>query len=106
MRSGSGKLRTVHHIKPCRLPTNALLTTYADSGAYTDCFATAGKTPVAMAVGGTRQKRSMIATVTNQGKARWMIIDCAFDADKFIEFLPVLIKVAGNRTHDDVGAKL
>ena len=59
-----------------------------------------------MAVGGTRQKRSMIATVTNQGKTRRMIIDCASDADKFIEFLQALIKDAGNRTHDDVGAKL
>ena len=37
-------------------------------------FAPAGKTPVARTVGGTRQKRSIIATVTNQGKARWMII--------------------------------
>lgn len=29
-----------------------------------------GKTPVAMAVGGTRQKLSMLASVTHQGKAR------------------------------------
>jgi hypothetical protein len=43
-------------------------------------YAPAGKTPVAMAVGGTRHKLSMIATVTNQGKTRWMIIDEAFDA--------------------------
>lgn len=28
-----------------------------------------------MAVGGTRQKLSMIAAVTNQGKVRWMAID-------------------------------
>ena len=49
--------------------------------------APAGKTPVAMAVGGTRQRLSMIATVTNQGRTRWMIIDEAFDADKLIEFL-------------------
>ena len=48
-------------------------------------YAPAGKTPVAMAVGGTRHKLSMIATVTNQGKARWVIIDEAFDAEKFIE---------------------
>lgn len=34
----------------------------------------------------------MIATVTNQGKARWMIIDEAFNADKLIEFLEALIK--------------
>ncbi len=45
-------------------------------------FAPAGKTPVAMAVGGTRQKLSMIATVTNQGKTRWMIIEEAFDGGK------------------------
>ena len=50
-------------------------------------FGPVGKTPVAMAVSGTRQKLSMIATVTNQGKTRWMIIDEAFDADKLIEFL-------------------
>ena len=60
-------------------------------------FAPAGKTPVAMAVGGTRQKLSMIATVTNQGKTRWMIIDEAFDADKLIEFLQSLIKDAGKK---------
>ena len=55
-------------------------------------YAPAGKTPVAFAVGGTRQKLSMIATVTNQGKTRWMIIDEAFNADKLIEFLAALIK--------------
>lgn len=60
-------------------------------------FAPAGKTPVTMAVGGTRQKLSMIATVTNQGKTRWMIIDEAFDADKLIEFLGALIKDAGKK---------
>lgn len=56
------------------------------------CYAPAGKTPVAFAVGGTRQKLSMIATVTNRGKTRWMIIDEAFNADKLIEFLGALIK--------------
>ena len=60
-------------------------------------FAPAGKTPVAMAVGDTRQKLSMIATVTNQGKTRWMIIEEAFDADKLIEFLQALIKDAGKK---------
>lgn len=60
-------------------------------------YAPAGKTPVAMAVGGTRQKLSMIATVTNQGKTRWMIIDEAFDAEKLIEFLQALIKDAGKK---------
>ena len=39
----------------------------------------------------------MIATVTNQGKTRWRIIDDAFDADKLIEFLAALIKDAGKK---------
>jgi transposase len=60
-------------------------------------YAPAGKTPVAMAIGGTRQKLSMIATVTNQGKTRWMIIDDAFDVDKLIEFLQALIEDAGRQ---------
>lgn len=57
-------------------------------------YAPAGQTPVAYAVGGTRQKLSMIATVTNQGKMRWMIIDEAFNSDRLIEFLEALIKDA------------
>jgi len=60
-------------------------------------YAPAGKTPVAYIVGGTRQKLSMIATVTNQGKARWMIIEEAFNSDKLIEFLEALIKDAGKK---------
>lgn len=55
-------------------------------------YAPVGKTPVTFAVGGTRHKLSMIATVTNQGKTRWMIIDEAFSSDKLIEFLEALIK--------------
>ena len=50
------------------------------------------QTPVAYAMGGTRHKLSMNSTVTNQGKARWMIIDEAFNSDKLIEFLEALIK--------------
>lgn len=57
-------------------------------------YAPIGKTPVTYAVGGTRQKLSMIATVTNQGKTRWMIIEEAFNSDKLIEFLEALIKDA------------
>ena len=37
--------------------------------------------PVTSAVGGTRQKQSMIATVTNQGKTHWMIISCRIPDD-------------------------
>jgi transposase len=51
-----------------------------------------GQTPVACAVGGTRHKLSMISTVTNQGKTRWMIVEDAFNSDKLIEFLEALIK--------------
>ena len=60
-------------------------------------YAPKGKTPVAMAIGGTRQKLSMIASVTNQGKARWMIIDGAFNHEKLIEFFELLVKDAGRK---------
>lgn len=52
---------------------------------------------MALTVGGTRQKLSMIATVTNRGKTRWMIIEESFDADKFCEFLQALIKDASKK---------
>ena len=67
----------------------------------------AGQTPVAYAVGGTRQKLSMLATVTNQGKTRWMIIDEAFNADRLIEFLEALTKDVGHKVFlvlDNLGA--
>jgi hypothetical protein len=35
--------------------------------------------------------------LANQGKARWMIIDEAFDAAKLIEFLQALIKNANKK---------
>ena len=54
-------------------------------------------TPKAKGIGSTLHKLSMIATVTNQGKTRWMIIDDAVDADKLIEFLAALIKDAGKK---------
>jgi transposase len=60
-------------------------------------YAPKGKTPVAMAIGGTRQKLSMIASVTNQGKARWMIIDGNFNHEKLIEFFELLIQDAGRK---------
>jgi transposase len=60
-------------------------------------FAPKGKTPVTMVIGGTRQKLSMIASVTNQGKARWMIIDGAFNHERLIEFFESLIKDAGKK---------
>ena len=60
-------------------------------------YAPAGKTPVTMTVGGTRQKLSMISTVTNKGQTRWMIIDDAFNSDRLIEFLEALIKDASRK---------
>jgi len=39
----------------------------------------------------------MIATVTNQEKTRWMIIDEAFNSDKLIEFLEALTKDTGKK---------
>jgi transposase len=57
-------------------------------------YAPKGQTPIAMAVGGTREKLSMISTVTNQGKARWMIIEGAFNSDRLIEFFEALVKEA------------
>lgn len=39
----------------------------------------------------------MIASVTNQGKARWMIIEQAFNADRFCEFLLALIQDADKK---------
>ena len=60
-------------------------------------YAPKGRTPVTYAVGGTREKLSMISTVTNQGKTRWMIVEDAFNADKLIEFLEALVKDAGRK---------
>lgn len=54
-------------------------------------YAPRGQTPVTMAVGGTREKLSMISTVTNQGKSSWMIVEDAFNAQKLIEFLQALV---------------
>ncbi|MDR0247600.1 MAG: IS630 family transposase, partial [Burkholderiales bacterium] len=56
-----------------------------------------GKTPIAYVVGGYRYKLSMISTVTNQGKTRWMIVDDAFNSDKLIEFLSALVKDADKK---------
>ena len=83
------------HLRPGGIVSGPTQMALTDSAAYVLVLAHIG--PVAMAVGGTRQKLSMIATVTNQGKTRWMIIDEAFDADKLIEFLQALIKDAGKK---------
>jgi len=62
-------------------------------------YAPKGKTPVLYIHGGTRKQVSMVSTVTNQGKVRWMIIDGAFNSDRFIEFLKYLVKDADKKIH-------
>ena len=52
---------------------------------------------MAYVVGGTRQKLSMISTVTNHGKTSWMIIDGNFNHERLIEFLKALIKQTGRK---------
>ena len=59
-------------------------------------YAPKGETPVAYAPG-SRAKLSMISTVTNQGKTRWMIIEDNFGAERLIEFLEALIKDADRK---------
>ena len=56
-------------------------------------YAPKGQTPVAYAPA-KREKLSMISTVTNQGKTRWMIVEGSFDSDRLIEFLEALVKDA------------
>jgi len=56
-----------------------------------------GRTPTTCVVGGKREKFSMISTVTNRGKCRWMIIDGAFNSDRLIEFMELLIKEANRK---------
>ena len=42
-------------------------------------YAPKGETPVAYVGGGTRQKLSIISTVSTQGKTSWMILDGNFN---------------------------
>jgi hypothetical protein len=60
-------------------------------------YAPKGVTSVAYVVGGTREKLSMISTVTNQGKTSWMIIDGNFNHLRLIELFEALIKQAGRK---------
>jgi transposase len=60
-------------------------------------YAPRGQTPVAYVVGGTREKLSMISTVTNQGKTSWMIVEGNFNHLRLIEFFEALLKQAGRK---------
>lgn len=59
-------------------------------------YAPQGQTPV-MKTPGKRERLSMISTVTNQGKTRWMIVDGNIDGDKLIEFLEALVRDSGKK---------
>ncbi len=59
-------------------------------------YAPRGQTPV-MKTPGRRERLSMISTVTNQGKTRWMIVDGNIDGDKLIEFLEALVRDSGKK---------
>ena len=69
-------------------------------------YAPREQTPVTMAVGGTRQKLSMVSTVANQGKSSWMMIDESFNADRLIEFLTALVTDAPSRKNADSSSAL
>jgi hypothetical protein len=50
---------------------------------------------LAYVVGGTRQKLSMISTVTNQGRTSWMIVNGNFNRLRLLGFFEALIRQAG-----------
>ena len=60
-------------------------------------FAPKGQTPIARVVGGTRQKLSMISTVTNQGKTCWESSTATSIIERLIDFLKALTKQAGRK---------
>lgn len=53
--------------------------------------------PETCAVWGGREKFSMVTSVTNRGKWRWIMIDGAFNSDRLIEFMGLLIKDVGRK---------
>lgn len=67
-------------------------TALVDADARGRSYATRGKTPATMAVGGTREKLSKISTATNQGRAHWMIVNGSFNHVRLIEFLQALVR--------------
>lgn len=59
-------------------------------------YAPKGKTPV-MRLNANRKSISMISSITNQGKVRFMVYNDAMNADLFIRFMGRLIKDAGRK---------
>lgn len=63
---------------------------------YHRSYAPAGKTP-AVRLPSKRERVSMISSVTNQGKVRFMLYDQAMNAKTFIKFVDRLIKGADRK---------
>lgn len=59
-------------------------------------YAPKGKTPI-MKLNANRKSISMISSITNQGKVRFMVYKDAMNADLFIKFIGRLIKDAGRK---------
>ncbi len=59
-------------------------------------YAPKGKTPV-IRLNARRKSASLISTVTNQGKVRFMIYSGAMNAQRLIKFFRCLIKDAGRK---------
>jgi transposase len=59
-------------------------------------YAPKGKTPI-MRLNANRKSISMISSITNQGKVRFMVYKDAMNADLFIKFMGRLLKDAGRK---------
>lgn len=62
------------------------------------CYAPKGKTPV-VSLNAKRENVSLISSITNQGKVRFMLYDKAMNAQVFIKFCSRLIKDAGKKIY-------
>jgi len=62
-------------------------------------YAPAGKTPVVKVDGAGRRAFSMISSVSNQGKVRWMVYENSLNSDIFIEFMQSLIKATERKVY-------
>ena len=61
-------------------------------------YAPKGKTPI-MRLNANRKSISMISSITNQGKVRFMVYKDAMNADLFIKFMGRLLKDAGRKVY-------
>ena len=71
-------------------------TTVANTDVRSRSHSPRGKTPETRAAWGRRESFSMISSVTNQGKCRWMMTDGAFNSDRLVEFMQSLLEDTEN----------